>query len=205
MKTFALIPAAGKSTRMGRPKLALPLGDRTVLERVVTALRDGGVEEVLVVVGPHVPDLVPLAERAGAHVLLLPHETADMRATIEHGLLWLEEHVQPQDEDSWLLTPADHPTLDAAVVRQLVEARQARPERSIFIPTFAGQRGHPVLIGWKHVREVRALPPGLGLNVCLRQHGDDTLLVPVESATILWDLDTPADYDQLCRMRHAAT
>ena len=29
----ALIPAAGHSTRMGQPKLALPLGDRTVLER----------------------------------------------------------------------------------------------------------------------------------------------------------------------------
>ncbi len=40
---FALIPAAGKSARMGRPKLTLPLGGRTVLEHVVTALRRGGV------------------------------------------------------------------------------------------------------------------------------------------------------------------
>ena len=36
---FALIPAAGKSTRMGRPKLALPLGEKTVLEHVIAALR----------------------------------------------------------------------------------------------------------------------------------------------------------------------
>ena len=62
----ALIPAAGHSRRMGRPKLALPLGDRTVLEHVLTALRDGGVERILVVLGPHVADLGPIAARAGA-------------------------------------------------------------------------------------------------------------------------------------------
>ena len=51
---FAVLPAAGKSTRMGRPKLALPLGERTILEQVVAALRQAEVEHILVIVGPHV-------------------------------------------------------------------------------------------------------------------------------------------------------
>ena len=62
--TFAIIPAAGHSTRMGRPKLSLPLGERTVLEHVIAALRQGGVDHVLVVVAPHVAELVPLANAA---------------------------------------------------------------------------------------------------------------------------------------------
>src|SRR5712691_10446212 len=99
--THALIPAGGRSTRMGRPKLALPLGDRSVLERVVGSVRRAGVEHVLVVIGPHVPELVPLARSAGAHVLLLDAETADMRATIEHGLRWLEDHFHPRPDDDW--------------------------------------------------------------------------------------------------------
>ena len=41
--TFALIPAAGRSRRMGRPKLALPLAGRSVLEHVVGALQQAGV------------------------------------------------------------------------------------------------------------------------------------------------------------------
>src|SRR5437879_4363300 len=57
----AVIPAAGQSTRMGRPKLALPLGGRSVLERVVDALRGAGVD-VLVVLGPHVADLAAAAQ-----------------------------------------------------------------------------------------------------------------------------------------------
>src|SRR5437764_15360285 len=88
---LAIIPAAGQSTRMGRPKLLLPLGGRTVLERVVAAVRQGGAGATVVVIGPHVPELVPLAEAAGAIPLRLAEPTPDMRATVEHGLRWLEE------------------------------------------------------------------------------------------------------------------
>ncbi|MBI1916325.1 MAG: NTP transferase domain-containing protein, partial [Planctomycetes bacterium] len=148
---FALVPAAGHSTRMSRPKLALPLGGRTVLEHVIAALRGGGAEHILVVIGPHVTELGPLADMAGAETLLLSEETADMRATVEAGLTWLEAKFSPKPDDAWLLAPADHPTLNAAVVQQLVAARIDIPESSIIIPTFAGRRGDPALIAWQHI------------------------------------------------------
>jgi molybdenum cofactor cytidylyltransferase len=198
-RAFAVLPAAGKSARMGRPKLALPLGGCSVLERVVEAVRRAGVEAVVVVIGPHVPELAPLAEAAGAHALLLPEETADMRATVEHGLRWLEERFRPAPADRWLLLPADHPTLDAELVRRLLEARARAADRSIVIPTFHGRRGHPAVIDWKHVAGVRALPPGLGLNRYFRQQSEETLEVPVESPEVLCDLDTPEEYERLMR------
>jgi molybdenum cofactor cytidylyltransferase len=197
--TFAVIPAAGKSVRMGRPKLALPLGERTVLERVVDALREAGVEHILVVVGPHVSELAPLAERAGAHVLQLSEETPEMRATVEAGLRWLEERYHPRPDDHWLLVPADHPTLDSFLVRMLLWERAERRDRSIIVPTHGGRRGHPTLIDWEHVVGMRALPPGEGLNVYLRQHTEETLEVRVDSPDILCDLDTPEDYERLRR------
>jgi molybdenum cofactor cytidylyltransferase len=120
-----------------------------------------------------------------------------MRGTIEEGLRWLEKHLRPRDEDHWLLVPADHPTLDTSVVRQLLQARAAHPEFSIVIPTFQGRRGHPALIGWRHVAGIRALPPHQGLNAYLRGQAAVTVEVPVSSADILDDLDTPADYERL--------
>ena len=197
--TFALIPAAGTSSRMGRPKLALPLGNRSVLGHVIAALRQAGIERILVVVGPHVPELVPLAESAGAAVLLLAKETFEMRATIEQGLNWLETQFHPEDNDSWLLVPADHPSLNPAVVAQLLRARAANPHGSIVVPTFHGRRGHPALLSWEHVARIRKLPADQGLNAYLRQHVDVTLEVPVDFADILTDLDTPEDYEQLRR------
>jgi molybdenum cofactor cytidylyltransferase len=192
----AVVPAAGHSRRMGRPKLALPLGTATVLGRVVAALRQGGADAVLVVVGPHVPELAPLARTAGAEVCLLPAATPDMRATVEAGLAWIEERFRPGPEDAWLLAPADHPTLDADVVRALLAARAADPAASVFVPTWQGKRGHPTLIAWRHVAGIRTHPPGEGLNAYLRLQRDQTREVPA-NAGILCDLDTPADYERL--------
>jgi molybdenum cofactor cytidylyltransferase len=195
--SFALLPAAGQSTRMGRPKLSLPLGDCTILEQVVRTFREGGVGKVLVVLGPASEDLAGLAERAGAKALVLREGTADMRATVEHGLAWFESEFAPQPNDPWLLCPADHPVLEPGVIVQLLEAWQRRGSKSILVPTFQGQRGHPTAIAWRHCEGIRSLPPSLGMNVYLRKHADETLEVPMTSDSILFDLDTPEDYLRL--------
>jgi molybdenum cofactor cytidylyltransferase len=197
--SYALIPAAGHSRRMGRPKLALPLGGRTVLEHVLAALRDAGVEHTLVVLGPHVAELGPIAAAAGADVQQLTTATPDMRATVEEGMRWLEERWQPRPEDCWLLVPADHPTLSGEVVHRLSAARQRNPGHSIFVPTHGSKRGHPTLLAWKHVAGIRAHPAGEGLNTYVRGRAGETVEVPVDDPAILWDLDTPADYERLLR------
>src|SRR5207244_1149777 len=194
MQTFALIPAAGKSTRMGRPKLALPVGERTVLECTVAALQQAQITEILVVVSPQAAELATLAEKAGARVLQLAEETPDMQSTVMHGLAWLDDHFHPEPADSWLLLPADHPALNPDVIRELLHARSMQPEQSIFIPTYANQRGHPTLIGWRHTADLRAWPAGQGLNRFLRQQAGATCEWPVASPDILFDLDTPEDY-----------
>ncbi len=194
---FAVVPAAGLGSRMGRPKLSLPLGGQTVLGQVVAALRQGGVDAVLAVVGPHDPGLAALAEAAGACVLRLPEATADMRATVERGLRLLEERFHPRPDDAWLLAPADHPALDADVVRRLWAAYAARPSQSIMVPVHDGRRGHPTLIAWRHVSGIRAHPGGKGIDDYLRSRPEQILEVPAPSAAVLWDLDTPEDYERL--------
>lgn len=189
MNVIGLIPAAGHSTRMGRPKLSLPLGDKTVLERVVECLRSAGVERNLVVIGPHVPELVGLCEQAGATPLLLREPTPDMRSTAEAGLCWIESNWRPTDDDAFLLAPADHPALSREVVRRLLD----EPGADIVTPTFNGNRGHPTLIGWRHVRSLFGLPKELGLNSYLRQH--PVREIAVDSPAVLEDLDTPEDYE----------
>jgi len=191
---FALIPAAGKSTRMGRPKLTLPVGDRTVLEHTIGVLRAAAIEHIIVVVGPENPELATLARRSGAYALLLDEQTPDMRSTVEKGLAWLEEHSNPTARDYWLLVPADHPTLEKGVVEESLAASTRLSAYTIFVPTFEGKRGHPTLISWKHAAGIRAFNKRRGINSYLREHNNEILEVSVGSPEILCDLDTPQDY-----------
>jgi len=181
---------------MGRPKLSLPLGDSTVLGCLVAALRQADVSPILVVAGPHDSELPALARAAGASVCALSEPTADMRATVEHGLAWLEQHCQPAPP-AWLLVPADHPTVTPELILQLRQAWADHPECSIVVPTFDGRRGHPTLIAWSHISGIRTHPAGMGLNFHLRQYASQTLELPVSDPRILWDLDTPEDYARL--------
>jgi CTP:molybdopterin cytidylyltransferase MocA len=190
----AVVPACGHSTRMGRPKLSLPLGDGTVLGHLVAALRSGGADRVVVVVGPHVPELAAIAEAAKADVLPLAEPTADMRATVEHGLRWIAENVGPSPE-GWLLAPADHPAVTADVVRRLCEGFRVHHAHPVVVPVHDGRRGHPTLIPWRLAGEVPRIPVGQGINALLRTA--ETVEVPAASAGVLSDLDTPDDYERI--------
>jgi molybdenum cofactor cytidylyltransferase len=190
----AVVPAAGRSSRMGRPKLALPVGGRPMLERVIAALLEGGASPVVVVTGLHDPSLAPLARAAGADVCELAAATPDMRTTVEHGLRWLEERYRPRPEDAFLLTPADMPFLDKHTVRSLCDKWQSRGAASILLPTYGGRRGHPALIAWRHVEPINALPADIGVDVYLRKWTDEVGDVIIQSEAEMTDVDTAEDY-----------
>ncbi|HEX3149517.1 MAG TPA: nucleotidyltransferase family protein [Gemmataceae bacterium] len=192
---FAIVPAAGLSTRMGRPKLTLPLGDRTIIEHVISALQAGGVEQIVVVTGPHAESVNELAASAGANVVALREPTPDMRTTVEHGLAWIEARFHPRPDDRWLLAPGDHPALNPAVVKQLLAAGE---NETVVIPTYRGQRGHPTRFVWKHVAGIRQLPAQQGINALVR-NGSAVIELSVDDAGILVDIDTRGDYEKIMR------
>lgn len=195
MTTFGLIPAAGKSSRMGRPKLLLPLGKSTVLERVLLAVRGGGIADCVVVSAPHDRELARLAAAAGGHVAVLPADTPDMRATVMHGLAWIERQFRPARHDGWLLLPADHPTVRLELVRAVLAVASDSP--GLVVPVHQGRRGHPTWFRWSLAQELADLPAGLGLNAFIRARPDAVRELPWPDADIVHDLDTPADYQTL--------
>jgi molybdenum cofactor cytidylyltransferase len=185
----AIVPAAGKSERMGRCKLTLRIGKLTVIEHVVGALQKGGADPVVVVTGSR--EVQRIAESAGAVVVWLTTPTSSMRATVERGLDWLEFDRHPTDEDAWLLMPGDYPNITAEPIQTLCEQFRGQSSKSILVPVHNGSRGHPILIPWPHVVGIRALPAGSGIDDYVKC--SIVVEIPVSTEDILHDVDTPMD------------
>jgi CTP:molybdopterin cytidylyltransferase MocA len=192
----AVVPAAGKSKRMGRPKLTLPIDGEPLIARVVSALRLGGVEQVVVVAppadAPGAHALAVEAERAGAIVIVADQPPPDMRASVELGLASWKDGAPPA---TLLLTPGDSPGLSPALVARVVARSRAEP-RAIVVPAFRGRRGHPVALPWPLAEGITRLPPGTGINTLVRDHQDRVVVIDVDDAAVTADLDTPEDYQR---------
>lgn len=191
----AIVPAAGRSTRMGRPKLVLEIGSEAVIRRVVRALGQGGAEPVLVVAPPVAePGAVVLADHArgaGAVVVHCPGLTPDMRATVGVGIAALRERaVAPA---GLLLAPGDSPGLGPELVGRVVARFRSDPTR-IVVPVYEGKRGHPLALPWDLALTIADLAEGVGVNVLLERHADRVVRLPVGDPGSVADLDTPEDY-----------
>ena len=189
----ALVPAAGLSVRMGRPKMLLLIEGQTLIGRVVTALREGGAERVVVVAPPACsaegPAVALAATEAGAEVVAPTIRPAEMRSSIEIGLATLEV---PSPPDRVLLAPGDA----AGITRELVMRLLAESERhsdALIVPRCGGRGGHPVVLPWKIAQEVALLPPGQGASALLARHRTLVIEIPVADSRIADDIDTPED------------
>jgi molybdenum cofactor cytidylyltransferase len=201
---LAIIPAAGKSRRMGAPKLLLDVAGRTVIARLIDALRQGGVAECFVVTAPGNEPLSREAERAGGRAVVADVPPPDMRTSVELGLAAARRARQaagsePAPDEPWLLAPADHPAIDPRTVELLLAAAARLPGR-IIVPTHARRRGHPTVFAWKHAALVAASPAGSGLNRLLQEQAADVVELETASAGVLIDLDTPGDYERLRKL-----
>lgn len=198
-RLFAVIPAAGLSLRMGRPKLLLPLGGMTVIARLLAALARPEIVAIAVVIRRDDVALREEVERHGGWAVTPDDDPPDMRASVECGLRAIQDRFQPQPVDGWLMLPADHPVLDYDALTKLIVRWTAQRPRFLR-PVHAGRNGHPLIARWDVVPEIAPLPPEQGLNQLLRQFADEVVAVPVDSPGVLVDLDSPADYERLREM-----
>jgi len=197
LSVFAVVLAAGRSERMGTQKLALRLGSKTVLQRVVQALSDARVESILVALGPSAAALADSIVTQ-ADVLALDEQTPDMRCTLQLALDRLRRTRAMEESDGVLVVLGDQPTLKPSIVTQLAAARQIDPG-AVVAPVHAGRRGHPVLFPWKVVCAVERLPAGQGLNALLRSPASRVREVAVDDPDVLLDLDDLSDWEKLSK------
>ena len=215
----AVVPAAGASRRMGRPKLLLPVeGGETVVGATVRPLIEGGADRVCLVIGP-------LGERSGEidqrdarrlHdwalqqdllVAVNPDPERGMLSSVLAGITALGgADTLAAAGQVLLVTPADLPGLRPSTVRAVLRAlhrSRAEEDAALAVPIVTqgsrSRRGHPLAIAPRLLPEVAGLDldaPG-GLRQLLDRHPDEILEVEVDDPGCIHDVDTPEEYREV--------
>ena len=173
---------------MGAFKPLLPFGNKTVIECCIEYLREGGVEEIVVVLG-HRGD--EIRQHVSAVTFAVnPDPDSEMGASIEAGIRKL-----PATAQATLIALVDHPAVPATVVSTLLDSWQSGA--GIVIPTWQGRGGHPVLVDLTFKSELLNLPTTGGLRAFFEAHRNDVKRVAVDSPYIARDIDTWDDYAAL--------
>ncbi len=175
-RVAGVLLAAGAGTRYGMPKVLAEEGDW--LKRAVSALDDGGCDDVIVVLGAALVE-VPAPARA-----TVAARWADgMSASVREGL-------QAVGSAEWIvLHTVDTPDVGAAVVSRVLGAARAA-DSGLARACYGGRPGHPVVVARMHLGALTATLRGdQGARAFLGGRND---VVAVECG----DLATGLDIDE---------
>jgi molybdenum cofactor cytidylyltransferase len=202
----AIVLAAGRSSRMGRPKALLTIGPagETFLQRILRVLDEAGVNETIVVVGPESP---LVAGPGTAQAQAMPPLPTRVRPVVNPDpgrgqLSSVLEGLRLADRPGVtgvMVTLVDVPLVSAATIRALLAAHEARHAR-ITRPVRGGRHGHPVIVDRSLFDDLRGADPSLGMKAVIHAHESSVVDVEVDDDGPFLDVDTPLDYERLQRL-----
>jgi|SRR5580692_4427279 molybdenum cofactor cytidylyltransferase len=201
---YAVILAAGQSTRMGTDKALLPWppvapgaqpSGQTFLSAAIDALFPFS-EMVLVVVGKNESNLAPVIYAHGASLVCNPDPDRGQFSSLQVGL----QEVLNQGRDAAMVTLVDRPPVSAATLQILCTAfTNAATDLWAVIPEYQGKHGHPFLIAREMIGAFLKAPSSVTAQDIEHQNIQHIEYVAVDDSLVTLNVDTPQDYAALLR------
>ena len=197
--TSAILLAAGVSRRMGTLKALLDWHGRSLIIHQIVALREAGADEVIVVLGHRADEL---QARIGANrdvytlgkVRCVVNDDYALGKTtsIITGLWAMGPSGDP--DAAIMMLNVDQPR-SARVIEQALRAHRNGDGNLITIPTCEGKGGHPIVVSRTLYGELIAIDERTeGMRAVTERHRDATQRVELGAPELLWDVNTPEQY-----------
>lgn len=189
ISTSALIVAAGLSSRMKRFKPLLPLGEKTIIERVVRTLKDAGIENIVLVTGYQADEIEHLlADQNITFIRNGQYADTQMFESVKIGM-----HALAGKCGRFFFLPGDIPLFRPHTLTVLLDVMK-NSNADVVSPVYSGKRGHPALVSQGMIQKILDYSGGAGLKGALASLECTKVDVSVPDPGILMDADTPEDY-----------
>ncbi len=185
---WAIILAAGFSTRMGSQKLLLPYNNSTIIETVIDNVLGSRINKVMVVLGV---DNEEITRAIGTKTVEYCHNHQPEEGMLSSVICGF--NALPENANAALLYLGDQPNIPPSVTNTILEAYYG-DLHGIVIPVHDHRRGHPLLVDLKYRRDIFKLDLEKGLRSLMHLFPEDVLEVDVSEPGILVDIDTREDY-----------
>jgi molybdenum cofactor cytidylyltransferase len=188
-----VILAAGASTRMGRDKALLPWRDTTFVESAMRAM-EPVTDLVIVVCGANSELLSSVVSAAGAYLAINPHPERGQFSSLRVGV----QEVLSRGRDAALITLVDRPAPRLETVRKLKqEFLDAPPDIWAVVPQFEDRHGHPFAAGREMIEAFLRAPADSTAREVEHEHQRHIRYVDVDDPLVVWNVDTPEDYQRI--------
>lgn len=192
---WAIILAAGESKRMRKPKLLLPLGEKTIIETVIQNVILSKVNEILVVLGSSQDKIEQKIENLPIKIVANPHFSKGMLSSIQCGIKSIPENAQ-----AVLIILGDQPSISSDIINKIIDSFKST-NKGIILPVHNNKRGHPVLIDNKYRDEFENLNPEIGLRELIHNHTEDIMEVELNVSNIHQNINDMDDYKKELKNR----
>ncbi|MCD6514101.1 MAG: nucleotidyltransferase family protein [Candidatus Odinarchaeota archaeon] len=188
---IAIILAAGKSERMGRPKLILPIiNGKTIIEHVIECVKSSKVDEVLVILGHEPHNIIPYVQRTNTPFIVNFFYEYGMTSSFKRGIMEIADRA-----DAALLVLGDQPLISTELIDQIIDIYE-HTSALIVSPKYKGKKGHPVLFDKKVFTDIINLPWYGIIRTVVHKYSLQHVTFDWEKSVII-DVDTPEDYRKL--------
>lgn len=187
---IGILLAAGFSRRFGSAdKLLqlLPDGRPIALASAESLIK--AMPNSIAVLRPRNEELANLLQDAGFEVVFCKENEQEMADSLAAAMRFSAN--LEASSDGFVIALADMPYIAPATISAVVN--KLNDGASIVIPTYQGQRGHPVGFSAKFRSELENLHGDEGARSIIQRYPDEVHLLSCDDAGILADIDTPAD------------
>jgi len=182
LSVYAIVLAAGASTRFGSPKQFARLGGETLIRRAIAAATEAVGPAIRVILGAHAAEIAATLDLPAEQVAINAHWAEGIASSIRIGVTGLPPSCQ-----GVLCLLADQPYVTGVSLGRIINAWRSTPE-SIVASSFESVIGAPCLFPRWCFREMVALQGDKGAQGLLARYAGRVQTMHLAEAAI--DIDT---------------